>query len=242
MNSKKIALSPQSLALLKLLSKEKSLTAQQIAKELTILPQAVYRLTQKLATAGLIQPIGKYPVRFQAKNPHQAMENYLLLQRNWLNHYFAKSQSSPLPSPGPLDISFLQGKQALLDQFIKDVPLAQKEIKFIIVGLEVPPEVIYAQKQALDRGVAFKILVQYVTEKNRLMLKSWLKMGYHVRSSEPIGGHLFIFDTQIAYLGAYDPQDPTKRLVVRFANPSVAKTLNALFDDHWQKSKPITRS
>lgn len=187
----------------------------------------------------MIQQTGKYPVQFQAKNPDQAINNFLLLQKNWLSRHLGKRHSSAATPPNPLDISFLLGKQALLDQFIKDAPLAQKVIKFIIVGIGIPPEVIYAQKQALDRGVAFRILVQYVTDKNRLMLESWLKMGFNVRACQPIGGHLFIFDTQIAYLGAYDPQDPIKRLVVRFANPSIAQTLNNLFEDHWQKSKPI---
>lgn len=229
-------LSPHSLAVYKLLADGNSLTPKELAEKLKFLPQAIYPLIRRLEFAGLIQKSGKYPSRYSPTPANQAVEQYLFLQRKWLKNIVGKTTNN---TSNLLDVSFIQGKKAHLKQFVKDVPLAKKEIKFIVIGLPVTPEVVLVKKRAQEKGVAIKILVQYPTKENLLMLESWQKMGFEVRTCTPIGAHLFLFDTDVAYLGSYDPHDPDTRVIVRFANQNIATQLDHLFEEKWRESRPI---
>ena len=58
--------SEQGAEIYKLLEGCESMTAKEIAWKLDILPNAVYRVTEKLAALGMVRKIESYPLRFKA--------------------------------------------------------------------------------------------------------------------------------------------------------------------------------
>jgi hypothetical protein len=111
----------------------------------------------------------------------------------------------------------------------------------IILGLSegISPELLLAQKEAVARGVQFKIIIQEYSPKNKDTIASWISNGAEIRLITPIGFHLIILDSKVAYLMTYDEVKRYKRTAVRFSHPSIALQHQSTFDKYWQQASAI---
>lgn len=235
-------ISPQGHRLYALLNAKGVLAVRDIAALLHIQPNAVYRITHYLEWLGLIESIGGRPLKFSALAPQEAQENYLLHQRILLREMFAGLSSSGMSTPtGTYAISFLQGREAIFQKVASDLHQATKEARFIVLGLPigVSPELMLEQRNAVARGVPVRIIAQEYSQENRETLRSWKTQGLDVRHGKPIGFHLLLIDDLISYLMYYDPRDKTKRYAVRMVHQAINRELQAIFEAHWRKAKPI---
>src|SRR5438552_301456 len=97
-------ISPQGQKIYQLLKSTRPMTAKEIGKSLNIYPHAVYRSSRQLLDLGFMNEIGKYPVKFQAKTTDD------------------------------FPITFINGRNDLLQKTNADVTKAKHEVNFIISG------------------------------------------------------------------------------------------------------------
>jgi sugar-specific transcriptional regulator TrmB len=234
------SISPQAAQIYRLLITAKRLTAKEIAAKLNILAPAVHRSADKLAAMGLIERHGSHPTQFQALPPQNAADTYLVFQRQWfLNQFPQVVQNNAHPLLNDLAVSYIKNKAQLYSAYLRDEYQVKKDISLIVSGLEATPEVILANKHALDRGVRIRILVQEISD--REMLTNWEKMGIEVKITSPIQTRLLLLDKNIAYLVSYDQANPDLAIGVRFAYPPIAHILQGIFEQKWKTAESPIR-
>jgi len=234
------SISPQAAEIYRLLIASKRLTAKEIAGKLKILAPAVYRAADKLAAMGLVEKHGSHPTQFQVSPPQNATDAYLLFQRQWFLEQFPDVGRNNADSLlNDLSVSYIKDKAQLYAEYLRDEYRVKKDISLIVSGLEATPEVILASKQALDRGVRIRILVQEITD--REMLANWEKMGIEVRMTGPVQTRILLLDSKIAYLASFDQTNPHLALGVRFAYLPIARILQGVFEQKWSAAKKLNR-
>lgn len=233
--------SKQSKAVYQLLGTGRPMSAQEIARRLNILPNAVYRLTRRLVQLGLIETLETYPVQFKALPISDALGSYLLISRNAFLENVSRTKDSSGQTRGGNDvlITFIKTRSELLELTNTEIKKARKSIDHIVSGLELPAETILAYKAALNRGIKLRFLVQNVHELNREMLSNWQKMGLEVRHILLLEARIIIFDTKILYLTSYNPRRKEEAIGVRFAYSPIAWQMSQLFESKWKVAKPI---
>lgn len=240
----KIGLSKQAIDVYQLLLDQGSFSATDIGKRLKLAPTAVYRLVDHLIFLGIITASATRPALYSAKDPSLAREQYIAAQRAWFTDSvvgnFMISQMSQT-SEQMTDAAFITGRNAIFSRITKDYHMVKRSIIMIILGLSegISPELLLAQKDAVEKGVRCKIIVQEYRAENRDTITSWIQNGAVVRHGKPIGFHMVILDDRISYLMWYDEHDRSKRTAVRFVHAGIAKQLQAVFDGFWRDAIPI---
>ena len=202
-------ISPQGQTIYQLLQGRGPMTAKEIGKELNIFPHAVYRASKQLMDMGFMDEVGKYPVKFAVKN------------------------STDLP------ITFIANRTALLEKLNMDIERAKREVNFIVSGLEVPAEHFWYVKQAIDRGVFVRKLIQRREEATEEMLQNWKKAGTQIKYFPSLEARIIIIDDHIVYFTSYNPDVKEEAIGTRFDYSPYAKIMNELFEQRWKIAEEV---
>lgn len=232
-----INITPQAMAVYRLLSKKESLTAKEISTYLGILPNAIYRSVKILIRFGFVQIIGGRPVRYVSRPLADSIGFYMhAVRKNLLQSLSSINQSIINNS---LDVTFISDRTELIEKTNIDMTKANKEVNLIVSGLEVPAETMLENKNAINRGVRIRIIVQSLDETKKEMLKNWQKIGIEVKYCSSIEARFIIFDSKIAYITSYNPKQKEEGSGVRFNYPPIAGIIQDLFEQRWSKAKVI---
>lgn len=234
--------SHQTESIYKLLLKNNNpLDAKSIGSKLSISAHTVYRAVKPLVGLGLVARLDVYPTQFAVTNFSNALDAYQLsVRENFLGKFFPQDVIGNNREPdSPLDISFIKDRQELLERSNQDMRLAKKEVNLIVSGLEVPAETILEYKQAVDRGVRIRTLVQRLDEVNKEMLQNWRKIGIDVRFFSLLEARIIIFDSEIVYLTSYNPDEQNEGIGMRFKYPPIARIMSQVFEERWGRSSEL---
>lgn len=229
------AISPQAAKIYELLLKSGTLNAKGIAKKLNILPNAVYRATKELVGLEFAEEIHQCPIVYRIKPKNHTIE-WLM---NLLKLNFEQLSGASGFENTDLKISFIQNRKELLAKTNIDTKKAQTSFNLIVSGHEIPAETILNTKQAIDRGVKTRALVQQITRFNKDMLGNWQKIGIEVKYYPNIEARIFVYDHRIVYFTSYVQKNPQEAVGVRFEYTPFAKLMDELFEQRWQIGKDI---
>lgn len=235
----KIFFPPLAISIYELLLKTNEMTANEIATRMGILPHSVYRTAKTLKQLGLIEWVGRRPARFKVKPHDEAIENYLLLHREWFYRTFLNSLDQSNKQLQNLDIYFIRNKETMYDFLINDFRAVKESAHLVVSGLEAPAEIVLENKRAIERGVSIKTIVQETGSYNKEMLSNWKKMGIEVRVIKLIEVRIFLFDQKIVYLLTYQPLRNEEIIGIRLAYPPIARLINELFVERWKLANTI---
>jgi sugar-specific transcriptional regulator TrmB len=225
--------SPQALTIYKLLSGNGAMTAKDIGKQINIMPNAVYRANKQLLEMGIIEKSDSYPVIFSTVPVSSAIGWFLLQAQRDFKQTFGISEKTNTPPATSPSITFIKSRADLLNRTDKDVIASQKEVKFIVSGLEVPDSTVLAYRKAATKGVSIKALVQK-RRSNLHNLEKWQNIGVDVRQVDDLELRVFIIDSRIVYLTSYSQNKKEEAFGVRFEYPPLATLMNDLFEQKWQ--------
>src|SRR6266571_1399250 len=94
MNGQKIKLfSPQAASIYRLLQDGKQLTAKDIARELHVFPNTVYRAIKQLQEKGFVKEMSTYPITYQIQPEHEALDLYSLILKKQFQTAFSKKHA-----------------------------------------------------------------------------------------------------------------------------------------------------
>lgn len=225
--------SPQALSIYKLLSANGTMTAKDIGDQLKVLPNAVYRANKQLLEMGIIEKSDSYPAVFSTIPVSSAIGWFLIqAQRDFKQTFGTDIKASAQPATSP-NITFIKSRTDLLKRTDKDVINSQKEVKFIVSGLEVPDSTVLAYRKATTKGVHVKALVQK-RRSNIEKLEKWRDIGVDVRQIDDLELRMFIIDSRIVYLTSYSQNKKEEAFGVRFEYAPLAALMNDLFEQKWQ--------
>ena len=224
-------LSPQAVKIYRTISKE-TVTAKDIGKKIKILPNAVYREIEKLKGLGLVFEVGKHPVRFKHKEPTESLGfiTNLIKQNLFIGQQVLVE---------PLNLNFVQNRKELLDFTNKDTKGVKESLSIIVSGHEVPAETILVQKQAVDRGVRVRILIQDLSASGRERVRAWKKMGIEVRYLKYMQARILIFDGKIVYFTSYSESKNHEAVGMRFEYEPYARLMDELFEQKWLQARVV---
>ena len=228
----------QSTAVYKLLSQSEKLTARQIADELGILPNTVYRAAKPLVELGMAEQTNDYPVSFRARPNDTAMNWYLRAVAKSFRQDFGHSDPKPEDDSLPT-ITFIKDRKQLLAIGKQEARNAKKTIDYIVSGHRIPDSTVLAYRKATTTGVKIRCIVQNTPKTTNASMEMYEDMGAEVRYLPNIGIRLFIFDSRTALLVSYDETQSTRAFGIRFTYAPVAKQLEQLFEQRWLQAKPL---
>ncbi|MBP9797881.1 hypothetical protein KBC70_01915 [Candidatus Woesebacteria bacterium] len=236
----KSPLSKQTRNIYSLLLAKGPLSAVDIGNELSIFPHAVYRSTRQLESLGCIKQTGKHPALFQAIPINDSVETFAMMQRDLFLNTFLKGPMNKKNSlPTELNITFIESREMMFEKALADIQNAKDEMDNLASGDELPPEIMLAQKEALDRGVRICTLFQKRNEENESFIKARVNMGEQIRLSQPLNARIVIFDKRVVYIMSHDPSDYIRSMGIRFEYAPLGQLMFQQFLQYWEKGTEL---
>jgi len=239
----KLGLSPNEAQCYLSLLNQGSAGASEIAHQIHVLPNAVYRLINSLVKNGFVIKLDCHPVKFQAIPPSVAITNFSQQQIKTIEITQTSIISNLTQNPtgfNPTNIEILTGKNALFTRSAQDIVKAKQEVLIISIGEPVPDSLKLANRDAIAKGVKIKMIVHKYNSDNETLLKSWLKMGLEVRYYQDWGYHLTIYDGNKATLSINNPRNTEERISLVIHSQALANALREYFYTLWAKALPIS--
>jgi len=236
-----LGLSPHEAECYLVLAQNGALSVSGIAKQMDILPNAAYRLLDKLEAYHMIVPLGRSPKKYQAIPVQAAVDSLVQTQTKSLEKSKAQTLST-LFSHGlapTTKIDFITGQDSFFKTFVELSKGAKQEILVISIGEPVSDDIKLATRDALAKGVECKFIFHIHNEQNDMLLKSWVAMGVEVAHYPDAGFHLLVFDGQKAVLVASNPEETAERTGMVITSPSLANALRDFFYARWDKATLI---
>lgn len=231
--------SPQATNMYRLLGDGRVLTAHQIADELDILPNAVYRVAKKLADLGMIEKLGDYPARYRALPVQAAMSYYLMAATSSFRREFGvQNPSQTSKSHGPT-ISLIKDRPSMLRRSEIDTRNACQSIDIIVSGHNVPDETVMAYRKATTMGIPVRMIIHQKSQAQGSQVSRWKEIGISVKYLPYLEVRMIIYDKQVVYITSYDSKRPGSAFGVRFAYEPLALQMSELFEQNWQKARPL---
>lgn len=213
-----------------------------MGKETAMLPNAVYRLMERLRQKGLVVVLDTHPVTFQAIPPQVGLEAFIQKQKQSLEQakmFSLQAFASKTPRAPQTRIDIVSSRQMMFATYIKLLLNAKKEVLIISVGESVPDALKLANRDALERGIAIKFITHVSDERNKELLRSWVHMGLEVRHYPDSGFHVMVFDGKQSILAANNPQNIAERTSMVIYSEGISRALHDYFFSLWQKAIPI---
>jgi sugar-specific transcriptional regulator TrmB len=237
----KLGLSPDETECYGILLSEGAQSAKEISDNIEILPNAVYRLIERLKLKGFVVELDTHPAKFQAIPPEVAVPAYTKKKIKEIEEYQAQSLTN-LASPerkSQANVEIITGRKAMFIKGAEMISQAVSEVLIISIGEPVPDEIKIANRDALQRGVVIKFIAHQLGRSNHSLLESWKKMGLEVRHHPGSGYHLSIIDSKQCLLAASNPDDPAERVSMLINNEGLTEAMKNYFYSLWKKSVPI---
>ncbi len=232
----------QSLAVYKIISACDTANAKEIAIQLQVLPNTIYRAVRPLLKLNLIEKLSTYPVSFKVLPNDLAMNWYVrnaaIDYRQIFGGTVAVSSDDTLPR-----LSIIKDRKALLAICEKEAQIAKKTIDYIVSGHSVPNSTILAYRKASINGVRIRTIVQNdPATTNKRGVEMYDDIGAEVRYLPNIGIRLFVFDSKTAVLVSYDITRQSSAFGIKFTYAPAAKQLETLFEQRWLQASPINHT
>lgn len=235
----KIGFSKQEAEIYLTLIKEGVLPAKEIALRINILPHAVYRIIKKLENKKLVAIITSSPLTFYVLPSELALSSYvkeksLQLEKEVkeINIFLANKQIS---SPST-KIEVIAGKKEFFlasETLIKE---SKKEVLIISIGEPSTPDLILADRRAIERKVIIRMIVHKYDKENQEFLKNLRKNGLEIRHFPDWGFHLQVVDGEKSLLVVNNPQNPGERITIKIHSFGLSKALRDYFYSVWEKA------
>ncbi len=225
------SVSPQSVRILTLVIKEGSLSAVEIAQKISILPNTAYRNLKELIGLGFVRQSDTYPAFYSAKSKEETISLYT----NTILQNFQEAFAGMESAGDSLKLYFIPNRKELLKQVEKDARKAKRQINRIISGDFVPAETTLAFKQAVDRRVKIRVLVQNKDKSETI--RSWRKMGMEVMWTPRIDIRIVTFDGLVTYFASYNSGKAQEAIGVRFEYAPLTILMDEIFEQRWKTGK-----
>lgn len=215
------------------------LPAKEIASRMNIMPHAVYRIIKKLEEKKLVAIITSAPLTFYVLPPELALSSYvkersLQLEKEAKEINMVLSSKKTTSSSTKIDV--IAGKQEFFlasENLIKE---SKKEVLIISIGEPSTPDLILADRRAIERGVIVRMIVHKYDKENQEFLKNLKKNGLEIRHFPDWGFHLQIVDGEKSLLVVNNPQNPEERITVKINSFGLSKALRDYFYSVWEKA------
>jgi len=237
----KLGLSEQEARVYLTLLEQGPLSVKELAKSISVLPNALYRLFNELVIKKLVTNTQTHPAIYKAISPSIAFDAFVKKQITEME-LIKNDVIRCLKVQNTQDqtrIDLIESAREFFLAYSRLAIKAKNEILIISIGEEVPEEVLLANRDCLQKGVVIRFIAHKFDQSNKDILERWLKMGLEVRHYSDWGFHLVVFDRKMSLLSANDPKNTNNRLGMQIFSAGLSKALSDYFYFIWEKSSPI---
>jgi sugar-specific transcriptional regulator TrmB len=220
--------------------------------------QKIYEVLGSLVEKGFAQVVHGRAKMFSAVEPQLALQGYLTRRREVFEHEQTDRQhladmlgqdllglyQDGCQDRGPLDyLRIVNEAGQIAEEYRRLLARSEKEyLEFSRRPFAVDPVSEPRLRQALERGVQCRLLFESreVDVTHRKTLRALAKSGASVRVSEELPLKLALFDAHFGMIALVDPVLTRPQLTALvFEHQALASALRALFQDHWERAKPL---
>jgi len=221
---------------------EGSLSAKEVAGRVGVLPNAAYRLLEKLIEKGLVSATDKYPRIYRAVSPSIAFDIFTkrkILEIEKLRESAIKELINKKPKTQETKINLIISRFEIFMAYVEMAKEAKREILIISIGEAVPDEILLANRDAIEKGVQIRMIAHKYDQENKNLLKAWQKMGWEIRHYADWGFHLVVFDGKKSVLAINNPKDTRERIGMQIFSEGLSKAFRDYFYFLWEKATEI---
>lgn len=224
-----------------MVAKQEPLSAQDVASSVMIYPNAVYRIFYNLEQSGLIQLVGRRPIKYQAVAIELALESAFLNHKAKLDHALQLATGT-INKPSKQQTYTLIGRERMYEEYVELAGRAKREINVFAIGIAFSDQLYQVQQEAIKRGVYIRHVVQQVKPGNYYIVAKWQRLGVNLRHfQEDRGFHLTVVDQSTAMITFSDPQDTEDRFSLVTHQPFAVKLFQAQFESIWQQAQKVDK-
>lgn len=224
------------------LLKENKATAKLISSSLRIPVQAVYRSCHNLNRMGFVGEQKVRPIEFIVVPEKLSVPSYIksreMIFENITRELFLQ-RGEKKEKENPTKVNLIFGEKEMFESSARAFHRAKNEILVISIGQELPPELLLAQKNAVQRGVVSRMIAHKNDKENRQVLESFKANSIEVRHFPDWGYHLVIVDGKQAMIAVNNPRKTKERVGIEFYGEGLSKALRDYFYSVWEKAKPV---
>ncbi|MFO0970832.1 MAG: helix-turn-helix domain-containing protein [Candidatus Saccharimonadales bacterium] len=217
------------------------MSAQDVAGQLMVFPNAVYRMFEALEEKNLIRFVAKRPIRYEVI----ARENGLRAAYSTHVHDLAGLLGRAIGGDltGTTDTGgarLIVGRESMYREYMKLAHQAQKTIDVFAIGIAFSDDLHHVQREAIARGVYIRHVVQELQPANYHIVSKWQRLGVSVRHyREERGFHITIIDGLAAMITFSDPANTVDRLSLVLNQAFAVRLFQAQFESIWQQAKVV---
>lgn len=120
-----------------------------------------------------------------------------------------------------------------------DTRNACQSIDIIVSGHNVPDETVMAYRKATTMGIPVRMIIHQKSQAQGSQVSRWKEIGISVKYLPYLEVRMIIYDKQVVYITSYDSKRPGSAFGVRFAYEPLALQMSELFEQNWQKARPL---
>lgn len=238
----KFGLTKQEVETYGLLLEKGSVSIKDLASEMGVLPNALYRVLDRLIKKGLVHSYGNNPTIYSLISPSVGLDILAKQKISELEEVKKIVIDSLIRQSFPTqetNINFLKGKDEFFRSYVKLAKQAKKEILVISVGEPISDEMKIINRDAIANGVDFKFIPHKYDRENQELLRSYVKMGWQTRHFPGSGFHLVVIDGKKSILAISNPKHTDDRIAFEIYSDGLSKAFRDYFYSVWEKASPI---
>lgn len=219
--------------------------AQELAGKLGLFPNAVYRLMRGLGQKGFVVELQDKPATFQPIPSLVAIEAFSrqkIREIEELKIRAFENLSQTKKASTSTRITLITGRKAMFSLYVALAESATREILIISIGESTGDDIKLANRDALERNVAIKMIAHRYDKSNEELLQNWVAMGIEVKHIPDWGFHLVIFDGEKSILAINNPKRTEERISILIENKGLSEALRTYYFTLWKKARPIKLS
>lgn len=215
-------------------------TSKDLASELNVLPNALYRLLDRLKKKGLITQSGKYPSLYRAIQPSLAFDSFIKKEVHELESL--KEQVIAqffITHSDQTKIELIKDLKSFFAAYTDLLQKSEQEVLIISPGEPLPNELLLVHQEVLSRNLVIKMVSHKVDSTNKEYINRLKRMGFAIRNFPDWGFNLLVFDKKMAILLINDTSNSEEKIGFMIFSTGLGKALADYFTSIWEKSEPV---
>lgn len=219
-----------------LLRSSEPMSAQDVASKFMVHPSSLYRIFHDIEAAGLIRQSGKSPIRYVALEQTEGFQ----VARKISDQKLGVLLKSATGISGDSQIEIISSRKDLYARYIELAERAGKRIDIYAIGIAHSKKLEKVQKDALERGVRVRHIVQQRRPSNYFVLRRWSRLGVSLKYQKKDRGFHFIQIDDTTLITFSNPSDTDDRLTIATSSKPVQDMFGVSFNQLWYEAKKIT--
>lgn len=222
-------------------------TGREVSNNSKIPPTKVFDVLRKLEESGLAEKVQQKPMAWTAIKPEigikvmldRKIASYSELEKRLLSTLKnVKVEPEEHIYEGVTVITGFKEVFSVVAEYYRH---AMHTALVFSAGEIIPTEVEVETARAIRRGVNVRMIATEYSDKNRELLRGWVRDGWTIRSIPGSKEFTFaVFDKKVSIIMVKSPKEKNERIFIALENPDLSAAFSDYYEVLWKRAQPVS--